>query len=519
MLYQNQIINQDDPAMGPNVQLIHPQFITIGGVRVPIVPFQELYQIEYEASEGRNYNFNVDNYTDFLFHNLGYINKPTPEILNTWMNDLSGSTSIENLPKNKRITALLAVASKIKIQPDGMSLNDLLDCIYFWGRGVFRQGLILDEETSFISPSLEEIRYKMENNIEIELLYYTSNQFWSKSNIWAERAHNICPEIDYEYFNHCIHKFSTYANQIQVKTPISVFVSAIINPSILFTIIRDCEIQAAKNIAKNKNQYRYTSLLKDEDKIRAFIPLFDERIKILDDMFKQHGAKAFVDYVKEEIVSFNMSKLLHPQADLNIQQERKALDEWNSKSLEERKKFIDQVECNEANLTYIFSHILKESIPKKVLEMYTVIDDRGNKVNRLSYLYYSFMRRIFNILKQLDSYYPELVRGKNTLMISKPFFVDDTLFGLYHPDEKLIVIADRTYHFTIMTLQDAIQFYWDKYGIRVLLDPIEIGDALEYGKTNNVVFDQQIPKDKQNNYVQPAYLVPHTVLQGTIVKP
>lgn len=475
-----------------NVNAVIPHTINIGGIKKQIASFEEIYTLEWNSENVIDF----DMYSNMFFYNMGYLNRPT----NDWYYD--EETPIENMAKPIKIQ-LPHVVNTLIMHPQHMILSDIFECIYLWGRDKMRQGIQLSEEESFELPPIDEIRYKLQNNIAIDISakILDNPSHWSCSNIWQERLHNLCPNIDKEYFNYCIQKFSRYIDQIIIDNPIPIFVSSMINPSIFYTIIRSCEIQSSKLISQQKFGGKNAHILKDEYKTKIFIPLLEKKLEILRAIYSKYGPRGIVEFAREENSS---KKVIIPALDETTLQERAAQDRLAALvSSEEKRKFIEETECNEGNLGYVFNHLSKDTLPPQLIKSYPTLDDKGNTVNRVGSDYYSFLKRVFTIFKQLDIYYPEIIRSDNVWIVSQPFFLNEQAFGLYHKDEQLLLIAFPNISFTLTTPFEGIKIYKDRYGVDVYLDPKEIGDALNFQKTDLVVFDQEIPQEDKWKYRSP----------------
>ena len=468
------------------------EVIAIGGTRRAVVLYDEIMRMEpYDPKTG--IGINPERYFDILFHNLGYNKKPETY---QWLQEY---TPIENIPKSIPIDIdNIPLKHPFLIVRDGMSLFDLLQCIAWWGRGYTEFGYIIDMKKSFKLPALDKLRHELENGYNVKRsCVLADKQYWSSSNILMRRLHNLCGHINPQYFCNCIRDFDTYAALIKVKHATAVFVSAIMNPDLLMTVIRTSEMKAAKHM--NSKYGNYTALREDENVAIEFKSIFDEQVEKIHNVFVKHGAKGFIDYVVEEVK--NPAKhtvvYLEPTAELVPD----PLAELHT--VEDKQKYVDSIELDSQNLADIFTYLDESSIPEHLTQLCRFRDNNNNIITQYVDDYYALLRRVYCLFEQFKSHHPHYLDPKNKWNISKSFYYAPNKFALYSKLHAVYIIAYPDITYEVADPNGAVKIYQKRYGDVILLDAEELGESnLESQEPKTTILKDSIPAGSEGKYVQ-----------------
>jgi len=478
-----------------NIDLEDVQQINIGGYKRKIASFNDIARREPPDLKIGGEYFKPNNYLSILMNNFGYNKRPADM---SWLDE---GIPIENVEKTVPID-YSPTRTMLTINHEKMSLYDLLTVIYYWGRGGrIEYGYILDEEKSFKTPPKNEMLYCLQNGIEFKLSAAVSVEkvHWCISDILTRRLHNICPHINKEYHENCIRNFRGYAKKIWVYNPVPIFVSAMVDPTILMTIIRNCEIEAAKIV--NERYGNYKALRPDYETAQEFVRLFYEKLNHLQAIYKKYGSKGFVNMVREEYIDDCTSNIImNSSIPMNPDREDRI---GELKTVEEKRKFIDDIIVDADLVKNIAKYLDFESLPEYVTKRKQVRDELGNTVTEFGEGYFKTMRRLGSIFEQMSIYYPTKLDGTNKWIMSKPFFRDGDAFALYNQTFKEFLLAFPDVTWKICNSREAIKSYKDRYGVDVLLDAEELGDSLETSEPKNRVFKDEIPLGDEGKYVKP----------------
>jgi hypothetical protein len=173
------------------------------------------------------------------------------------------------------------------------------------------------------------------------------------------------------------------------------------------------------------------------------------------------------------------------------------------KTIEEKRKFIDDIVVDAELVKNIAKYLDFDSLPEYVTKRKQVRDELGNTVTEFGEGYYQTMRRLGSILEQMGIYYPNKLDGTTKWIMSKPFFRDGNAFALYNQTFKEFLIAFPDVTWKICNSREAIKSYKDRYGVDVLLDAEELGDSLETSEPSNRIFKDEIPLGDEGKYVKP----------------
>lgn len=461
--------------------------IIIGGVRKNILSYETLLRLEPGNIESGEEPLKVSEYLSMLFSNLGYNGYPQD------LSFIANGIPIENVIKNNVLDYRMTNRI-LTVNPNGTTLYEMLEIIRYWCRGTIEQGTLLDLSKSFVLPSQKEIEYNLNNGIDIKRKAFVTKEAtqWDTSNIWTRRLHNINPNINGYYYSHCIRNFSEYAKQIIVQYPHAVFAASIIDPDILMSIIRNCEIKAAE-IADKKWYANYSAIRRDYDTVIEFIPLFNSQISHVNNIYMTSGAFGFVPQVNTNIDPVEMVQKIETAMNLPENQ--------TSMTPEMIKKDIDDMKLTGDDIAYIYNYVLKKSMPEFI--------SKQIKTNReqLEYntMYEPFMKHLKWLLDELMKIAPNIMSSKDKFILSRPFFLGPDAFGLYLKSENLYVLLTPDMRILPGVPRQAVMYYKQLYNKDIRLDPDEIEDSLESSECKDVdlaKLDSSIVTD--NNIVIPS---------------
>lgn len=435
--------------------------IIIGGVRRNIVSYETLLSLEPGNITNGEEPLSVTEYLSMLFKNLGYDKCPAD------LSFISNGIPIENTIRNQVLDYRMTNRI-LTVNPNGTTLYEMLDIIRYWCRGKIEQGSIIDVSKSFQLPSEKEIEHNLTNGIDIKRKCFICKDpiQWDTSDIRTRRLHNINPNINGYYYTHCIRNFNEYSKQILVKYPCAVFAASIIEPDILMSIIRNCEIKAAE-IADEKWYGGYSAVRRDYDTVLEFIPLFDSQMEHLKNIYMTSGAFGFVP--QGPIVQ-NPVEIIQ-----KIETKMQLPENQNAMTLEMNQQSINETQLSGDDIAYIYNYVSKKSMPEFI--------SKTTKTNReqLEYntMYEPFMKHLKWLIDKLMTVAPNIMSSKDRFIVSRPFFLGPNAFGLYLRSENLYVLLTPDLQTIPCTPKQAVVYYKQLYNKDVRLDPDELGESLE----------------------------------------
>lgn len=441
--------------------------IIIGGVRRNIISFETLLQLEPGNITTGEEPLKVSEYLSMLFMNLGY--DKCPKDLSFIPNGIPIENTIRDQVLDYRMTSRI-----LTVNPRGTTLYEMLEIIKYWCRGKIEQGSIIDVAKSFKLPDDNEIAYNLTNGIDIKRKCYICKEVihWNTSDIYTRRLHNINPNINSYYYTHCIRNFIGYAKQIIVPYPCAVFAACVIDPDILMSIIRNCEIKAAE-IADN-NFGGYSSIRRDYATVLEFIPLFNSQIEMLKNIYMTSGAFGFVPQNQGEVNPVELVQKM--EFDLNN------INNQNSMTPAMKEQDISSYVLTGDDKAFIYNYILKRSMPEFI--------SKTTKTNKeqLEYntMYEPFMKHLKYLLEQLMNIAPNIMSSKDKFIVSRPFFLGPNAFGIYLRSENLYVLLTPNIDIIPCTPKQAVMYYKNLYNKDIRLDPDEIGESLEAPECKDV---------------------------------
>lgn len=477
------------------------QKISIGGVYRPITPYSLMVACETNVpnpSTGLYSPLNQYQYVSMLLNNLGYTKTSSDT---SW---IDAGQPVENVQKDAVLDYPIT-HHVLMLRQDRDTLWNVLEAIRNWGRAKIEQGVMLDTNESFQLPDAATVQYNIENGIAVRrnAASMITPMKWCMNDIFSRRLHAISPQISLEYFNNCIRNFEEYAKQIMVDRPYAMFTAAMINPDIVMSMIKNAEIEASKIV--NKLVGGYAAFRPDYETAKKFTSILGSKNNHLINVFYKRGPKGFVE-MRKLVTQEDIEKTLAMHNESYLPTQIKPEDEFSEQPLDVKRAMVAEYDLNTA-VSEVEQYVNTESFPEPVVGYITVTDDRGNSVKQYEDQYAPVMKRISRIIKQVKIYYPDLFsNNRDKWIMSKPFYANQDAFALYSQKERLFILAYPDMEFQILDPKDAIKAYKDRYGIDIILDPDEMGDAPEAPECSNITFLENIEPDP--TYVLPDAIVP-----------
>lgn len=453
--------------MAEPLNLYQGQQISIGGVIRYIATYEDISTLEPVDNNTGLGGVTREGYESMICHNFGYKSRPETS---DW---LTNSLPLENQKKPGYIVMPKYLQHVNLTIHEDMSLMDVLESLYLWGRGPIETGLLIDVNSSWLYPSEDEIRYCLQNKIYIKrTCVLTEKCHWAKTNILTRRLHNLCPHIDPDYFSNCITNFNEYATMIPVKDPESVFVCGIVNPDLLLSIIRSSEKEAAAIV--NEQYGGYVSLRPDYDTAIEFYKIIGAKLERLSKIFKEHNARGILMMSYQEVLKTHKDNDI--AINISIDKPDPETDRLTQlESVEDKRKYVEGVELNETNLGFLYRYFDQTSIPESLTKITqaksgdTIITVTNPQLGK-------FLQRVYCIMESISTNRNYWLDDEAKWIFSKPFYASPNRFALFNPKIGLFLIAYPDMTYSLEEIPDAIRIYKYKYDEDVLLIQDEMGD-------------------------------------------
>lgn len=499
----------------PHMNLME-QEVVVGNIPIKIADYNSIAALVPPDISLNRGQLTLFEYGSMFFSNMGYTMCPSDPT--AWLN----GTTIENVVRDQPITYI--PNNDITFNQEHTNLCTLIRAIFYWGRNYIECGYIVDEDKSFALPSVEEIKYNLAHHINIKrpIVLEETKIYWPINNIAHRRLHNICPHINPEYSYNCIRKFSTYAKQIRINHPCTVFVSAMIDPNIFFTMIRNSEIEACKIV--NKLYKGYGALRDDYRTSIVFQDIINKKIEHLHQIYKTKGVSGLINLVRVErpqqqvvntvvgIPTLNFETNPEEGALENVSKYPGYVDMLNSfQTSDEKRNYIEEFSrtwadegMNEKMIKKLFNDLDKESLPESILVQVPLPEGGYN----YGPAYWYFIARVHFIFGTMKTDFPTYFDTGEKWIVSKPFWQNEHGFALYNKKINKFVIAFPDMTVSVCNTEGAIKLYKDHYGTDVLLDADELGDSQESKAAPETILKDQIPIGDENKYTTTASISP-----------
>lgn len=421
--------------------------------------------------EPGNYEMDVAPLTPFqyqsiLFNNLGYDRCPNDSL---W---IERGLNVEDVTKSEVLDYPITF-NTLMLTPN-CTLFDLLMVIRNWVRGGLERGRLLDPQRSFLLPSRQEIQYYLQNRIKVKrsACVRTKMDSWDRADVMWRRLYNLVPSKDPEYFEFSLVNFEKCAKLTRVVDPYAAFASAIVDPDLLFSAIRQAEKEAVHAVWNASNKSTPLAMLDERIVAEAFANSLYERMSHLSRIYRNRGASGFVrsKYKNQKWIG---AVGYPPTVGTQINLYQPIVYGQTGPT-----------EAEQAVLSTIFQQIAAtpldgdhKGMVMSYVEPYSLgfIDALGED----SLIRIATYKRLYYTLNQLKQAVPELLNPKEKLTLSEPFYIDPDRFGLYSKAKNRFYLASLDLIIREMSPQEALEYYGVYLGKDVLLDPSELGDGFE----------------------------------------
>ena len=450
--------------------------MNIGGKDIKITSYDKMLQME-QGDCTRDHLTQLQ-YMASLFRNLGY------DKIDKNLNWLNLRTPFEKVNKSIDGEKYLPVTYHNLFIMGPMSLMDLIDMIYIWGRGKAESGNILDYIHSYILPDEDTICFSLENNIKISRTKVVKNKVdrWLSTNIEFRRMYNLA--INDDYFENSFINYTKFFKMAFIEDPIPLFAAGIIEPDFISDLIRRSEIEAAK---KANKLFASPALRTDESMFDYFIEIFTRYQRIISDNYYKKGAYYFTgaeiirDEKKSETIYITTPRNKIEFINSRDAVERVRFDLVNEKEWDLMKYYyLNDVEVTGEVKQTIFKYVDKKNIQNLPLNSE---DDKN-----------ILFKNLFYVVDLLSKSYPESLDFKDKMVLSKGFFVSPDIFGLYNKSTKKFILVMKNLSILITGIKDAVDYYASLYNKDVFLDEKEIGDGLNSIEPGKVDYESMNKK-------------------------
>lgn len=432
-------------------------------------------------------------YLSCLFNNLGYDKCPKDFV---W---LENNIDIENAEKTEVLDYPIVNHPLMLVK--GYDLWSLLLCIKNWIRSDIEKGHLLDPNKSFKLPSQKDIRYYLQNRMKIKrsVVLQQKVQSWDKSDLIWRRLYNLNPSVDRDYFDYHLTNFERYAKQIRIEYPQALFVSVLVDPDILLSVIKYSEIEATSIVAANHTNTP-VALLNDIEIFREFERILKNKVDQMNRIFKNRGARGFIfdEYKIVKVVPGRISTLtpnINLIAPIFMGQDR---DVDNS--------IIGEVFYQIANIP-INGDTIAEILKYVDINSLKFIDRMGcDNIQRLA-----TYKRLYYTLEQLKRSNPELVSPKDRFIMSESFYIDSDSFALYSKKMNKIYVVSKDLILREMDPVEAVEYYQNILGLSIEMDPNEICNIKEPDPVPYIDLNQLEQKSMGNVIVNSNPIIPSSV--------
>ena len=463
--------------------------IYIGGLERYITSYEHMIFMEPGNLEYGAGPLTTHQYLSCLFNNLGYDKCPRDFL---W---LENNIDIENAEKSE-VFDYPITSHPLMIVKD-YDLWSLLLCIRNWIHAGIERGHILDPAKSFKLPSQKDINFYLQNRVKIvrSSVLQQKVHSWDKADILWRRLYNLNPAIDSEYFEYQLVNFERYSKKVIIDDARVLFISVLIDPDILLSVIKQSEIEAT-SIVSARNTNIPVALLNDKEIFIEFERIFKNKVEQMKRIFNNRGAKGFIkdDYRIVKVIPGYIPTLgsnVNLIAPIYMGQNR----EVDQSIIGEVFYQIASIPINGDTIAEIMKYVDCNSLK--------FVDRMGNdNINRLA-----TYKRLYYTIEQLRNTHPELVSPKDRFILSEAFYIDSDSFGLYSKKMNKFYIAGRDLILREMSPQEAVEYYQNFLGLVVELDPNEIGTALEPEPVPYIDLDQLEQKSIGNVVLTSAPII------------
>lgn len=377
-----------------------------------------------------------DDYLTILFSNLGFKNHPDKND-NWWMNGIKS-----NLVKSNRLLSSVRKDYSDIIVHKTETLDEIIKKINFWFYGKVKNGYLLDLENSFDIDE-KKLMYNRQHNIasNLSFLLLEDEYYWDSAEILNSRLYDLNPDINKEYFEFCIRDEELLLS-VEVQNPYICFLLCAINPDILFSIIRRCEINACMDTFREQNLDSY-ALIDDEDSIIKFESYLNNMLNIWWEVYQKFDVSG-LEYINEWNLRNQEEKdnqalydklykydYITPRSVMDVMDNfDKMIDDFSLLSEYQKDQLFANMVMTESKYMFVNKRVDMKYIPKKLEEDETM--------RELVY------RRLYICLTQMEKYYPDLLDDEcGKLTIVEEGYINPIQFCLYNKKYNCFIILQK----------------------------------------------------------------------------
>lgn len=426
----------------------------------------------YPDEEDKFNSLSEDEYLSILYSNLGFKNHPDKND-NWWMNGINS-----NLTKSNKLLSSVRKDYSDIIVHKTETLDEIIKKINFWFYGEVKNGNLLDLENSFDIDE-KKLRYNQQHNIasNLSFLLFEDEYYWDSAEILNSRLYDLNPDINKEYFEFCIRDEELLLS-VEVQNPHICFLLCAINPDILFSIIRRCEINACMDTFREQNLDSY-ALINDEDSIVKFESYLNDMLNTWWEAYQKFDISG-LEYINEWNLRNQEEKdnqalydklykydYISPKRVMDIMDNfDKMIDDFSLLSEYQKDQLFANMVMTESKYMFVNKRVDMRYIPKKLEE--------DENMRELVY------RRLYICLTQMEKYYPDLLDDEcGKLAIVEEGYISPIQFCLYNKKYNCFIILQKralpttgevsNFVTEIHSPKSTVRFYLENYNIHFKL--------------------------------------------------
>ena len=456
--------------------------IKINGIKRKIASYDKILKLEQGYIANGADIFTDLQYLSALFINLGY-NKCPSSIQQILTKDICDVDKTEVFD--------FRLSGHVLYLKDKDTLDNFINCIKIWIYGKSEAGYIIDLDNSFKLPDKDTIEYNLNNQIEIRRSLKNSEKLmhWYSTDYYTRRLHNLTSNINPMYFDKCIRKFKEYAKVIEIENCHILFKITLVNPDVVYSVIRDSEIIAAEKV--NKRYSNYSALRSDYDTVLEFVNQLKIKLQAVVNIYNRNGLKGFLTERQQTNIK-NMATKIKTKDNGEVEK----IEDWAEKMLnneEERMKYINEIKLDGEKKKKIYNLIDTKTLPPEMV--WSKCCNSSSMIKRYKLCYENTMRRLYYVLEVLTYNYEDLDfsnsnNDKTKLSLTRPFYINPYLFSLYWKDYDMIFIVDDKCNITETGPKEAIEIYRNKYGVDTRLDPDDFNKESKEPESIKIIDDE-----------------------------
>ena len=528
--------------------------ISLGGEKREIASYDLI--MKYQLMNQDTEIITPFQYQTCIFNNMGFIKCPANSY---WMKqridmELSDQTEMFDQPMPKIPMIILG---------KDLKLSFLLDLIKVWAKGEVKNGHLINLEKSFSNK--RDYEFCLKNNLQMKIGYTIEQEIgsWDSSDVVVERLHQLNPIVDKDYFENCLCNFEAISKVTTVQYPYVMFALGIINPDIVMSVIKQAEMDTAKEITTKEFNGIQNMTAQSPNALPLFQNKLNELLGECNKIYSKYGIRGLIilnriykrgDKIdKDQLVQESIKeKMMYGRDLVEKEQANTSFVDIGNLELfdglpngEAKESFVITQETTsynnsdnkgrerkryEINSVNHFENVIKKYVFDRVddeTKFPEVIDLKHRNEN--SYEYKKTLFRLYVLLKYIvDPKYGKVLEG-DKLVLSNNFYIDYSNFALYIPSMNLYMYVDRDYNVDFMTPSEIVKYYNNKFGGNHFIDIEEIDGSAELDEIKElkipsnfdlIMSNDTYYKDGKNEVdldIQPTAVVPQQVTQPQIV--